>query len=35
MRTVKVETSRVLDIHFPARNIVALLVHIQYYQELV
>ncbi|CAO3664058.1 unnamed protein product [Umbelopsis vinacea] len=34
MRTVKVETSRVLDIHFPARNIVALLVHIQYYQEL-
>lgn len=33
--TLKVETNRVLDIHFPARNIVALLVHIQYYEELV
>jgi hypothetical protein len=31
LRTLKVEANRVLDIHFPARNIVALLVHIQYY----
>jgi hypothetical protein len=35
LRHLGIETNRILDIYFPARGVVALLVHVQYQQELI
>jgi hypothetical protein len=34
LRTIGIETNRVLDIYSPARNVVALLLHVQYHAEV-
>lgn len=34
LRNLGIETNRVLDIHYPARGVVALLLHVQYHEEL-
>ena len=35
LRHLGVETNRVLDIHFPARHVTALLVHVQYQEQVL
>ncbi|CAO3697493.1 unnamed protein product [Rhizopus stolonifer] len=35
IRRLKLQSSRILDIHYPTNNIVALLVHNDYYQEAI
>jgi hypothetical protein len=34
LRNLGIEINRVLDIHYPARGVVALLLHVQYHEEL-